>query len=201
MSQLPLDMGVLKDPVVCKRKSQSQSTTTAPTAAEGTSSKPATGLTAATVAKVSLSSPTWSDQTDIDLMPNQCHCGQAFADQVALKRHIKVVHKNEFWGCSSEWVWEDGTESHCPKVCKDKFVLCKHFQTQQQDCYLHYCPMDKCKWGTDEASMLPQHIRKIHKRKPASDVAAHAIICPKCKQQFAQQRKLNNHILICFTQD
>ena len=71
---------------------------------------------------------------------------------------------------------------------------------QHQDCYLHYCPMDKCNWGMDEVSTLPEHIRKVHKRKPASDVVAHAIICPKCKQQFAQQQKLNNHILICGTQ-
>ena len=165
VSQLPfpVDMGVLKDLVVRKRKSQSQSTTTAPTAAEGTSSKPATGPTAAKVAKVSLSSPTGSDQTDIDLMPNQCHCSQAFADQVTLKRHMKVVHKNEFWGCSSEWVWDDGIESHCPKVCKDKFVLWKHFWMQHQDRYLHYCPMDKCNGGRMRHQHSPNTLERYIK--------------------------------------
>ena len=53
-------------------------------------------------------------------------------------------------------------------------------------------------WGIN--APLPQHIRKVHKRKLASDVVAHTI-CPKSKQQFAQQRKSNNHILICGTQD
>ena len=86
-------------------------------------------------------------------------------------------------------------------MCKDKFALWKHFRTQHQDRYLHYCTVKDCKWGTDEISTLPQHIRKVHKRKLASDVAVHALVCPKCKQHFVQKHKLNNHILICGTQD
>ena len=78
--------------------------------------------------------------------------------------------------------------------CKDKFSLWKHFRTQHQDRYLHYCAV-KDKWDMDEISTLPQHIRKVHKRKPASDVAVHALVCPKCKQHFAQKHKLDNHIL------
>ena len=172
VSQLPfpVDTGVLKEPVVCKRKSAT-ATATQETSSQKSSQPATTGPTAAKVAKVSLSSPIGSDRTDIELMPNQCHCGEAYADNVALKRHIKVVHKNDYWACSGEWVWDDGTESQCPKVCKDKFALWKHFRTQHQDRYLHYCTVKDCKWGTDEISTLPQHIRKVHKRKPASDVA------------------------------
>ena len=131
VSQLPfpVDTGVLKELVVCKRKS---ATTT--TDAQGTSSQPSsqsatTGPTAVKIAKVSLSSPIGSDQTDIELMVNQCHCSKAYADDVALKRHIKVVHKNDYWACSGDWVWDDRTESRCPQVCKDKFALWKHFRT------------------------------------------------------------------------
>ena len=29
----------------------------------------------------------------------------------------------------------------------------------------------------------------------------HALVCPKCKQNFAQKQKMNNHILICGTDD
>ena len=198
VSQLPfpVDTGVLKDQVIHKRKA----TATATTAAQqpGTSSQPATGPTPAKVVKVS---PIGSDCTDIELMPNQCHCRQAFNNQADLKRHVKVVHRNDYWGCLGEWVWDDGTESHCPKVCKDKFALWKHFRTQHQDYYLHYCPVDSYNWGTDEASMLLQHIKKVHKRKPVADVVVHQLICPKCKQQFGQQHKLRNHVLICGTQD
>ena len=120
VSQLPfpVNTGVLKDPVTCKRKATA--TTTTVSQQPGTSSQPATGPTPAKVANVSLIG---SDHTDIDFMPNQCHCGQAFDSQADVKRHVKVVHRNEYWGCSGEWVWDDGTESHCPKVCKDKFVL------------------------------------------------------------------------------
>ena len=73
VSQLPfpVDTGVLKDPVVHKRKS----TTTTTTAAQGTSSQPSTGPTPAKVANVC---PIGSEWRDIDLMANQCHCGQAF---------------------------------------------------------------------------------------------------------------------------
>ena len=129
VSQLtfPVDTGVLKEPVVCKRKS---ATTT--TAAQGKLSQPSsqpatTGPTAAKVAKVSLSSPIGLDWTDIEFMANQCHCGKAYADDMALKRHIKVVHKNDYWACSGDWVWDDRTESRCPQVCKDKFAFWKHF--------------------------------------------------------------------------
>ena len=177
----------MKEPVVCKRKSATTTTDTQETSAQPSSQPATTGPTAAKVAKVSLSSPIGSDWTDIELMVNQCHCGEAYADDMALKRHIKVVHKNDYWACSGEWVWDDGTESRCPQVCKDKFALWKHFCTQHQDRYLHYCPVKDCKWGMDEISTLPQHIRKVHKRKPASDVAAHALVCPKCKQNFAQK--------------
>ena len=100
VSQLPfpVNSGVLKEPVVCKRKS---ATTT--TAAQGTSSQPATtGPTAVKVAKVSLSSPIGLDRTDIELMVNQCHCSEVYADDMALKRHIKVVHKNDYWECSGD---------------------------------------------------------------------------------------------------
>ena len=61
-------------------------------------------------------------------MEHQCHCGEAYADDIALKRHIKVVHRNNYWACSGEWVWDDGTESRCPQVCRDKFSLWKTFQ-------------------------------------------------------------------------
>ena len=202
VSQLPFpaDTGFLTEPVVRKRKSATTTTDTQEKSAKPSSQPATTGPTAAKVAKVSLSSPIGLDRTDIELMPNQCHCGEAYADDMALKRHIKVVHKN-YWACSGEWVWDDGTESQCPQVCKDKFALWKHFHTQHQDWYLHYCPVKDCKWGTDEISTLPQHIRKFHKRKPASDVAAHALVCLKCKQNFAQKHKMNNHILICETED
>ena len=203
VSQLPfpVDTGVLKELVVHKRKSATTTTDTQETSAQPSSQPATAGPTAVKVAKVSLSSPIGSDQTDIELMANQCHCGEAYADDMALKRHIKVVHKNDYWACSGEWVWDDRTESRCPQVCKDKFALWKHFRMQHQDRYLHYCPVKDCKWGTDEISTLPQHIRKVHKRKPASDVAAHALVCLKCKQNFAQKHKLNNHILICGTED
>ena len=197
----PVNTGVLTELVVRKRKSATTTTDTQEKLAQPSSQPATTGPTAAKVAKVSLSSPIGSDHTDIELMPNQCHCGEAYADDVALKRHIKVVHKNDYWACSGEWVWDNRTESWCPQVCKDKFALWKHFCTQHQDRYLHYCPVKDCKWGTDDISTLPQHIRKFHKRKPASDVVAHTLVCLKCKQNFAQKHKLNNHILICGTED
>ena len=98
VSQLPfpVDTGVLAEPVVCKRKSATTTTDTQEKSAQPSSQPAATGPTAAKVAKVSLSSPIGSDRTDIDLMPNQCHCGEAYADAMALKRHIKVVHKNDY---------------------------------------------------------------------------------------------------------
>ena len=45
-----------------------------------------------------ISSPIGSDRTDIELMVNQCHCGEAYADDMALKRHIK--HAQEI-GCGT----------------------------------------------------------------------------------------------------
>ena len=203
VSQLPfpVNTGVLAEPVVRKRKSATTTTDTQDKSAQPSLQPAATGPTAAKVAKVSVTSPIGSDRTDIDLMPNQCHCGEAYADAMALKRHIKVVHKNDYWACSGEWVSDDGTESRCPQVCKDKFALWKHFRTQHQDRYLHYYPVEGCKWGMDEISTLPQHVRKFHKRKPDSDVAMHALVCPKCKHNFAQKHKMNNHILICGTED
>ena len=80
ISQLPfpVDTGLVKEPVVCKRKS-----TTTTTAAQGTLSQAATtGPTAVKVAKASVSSPIGLDQTDIELMENQCHCGEAYSDDV-----------------------------------------------------------------------------------------------------------------------
>ena len=40
-------------------------------------------------------------------MEHQCHCGVAYDDDISLKRHIKVVHRNNYWACSGEWVWDD----------------------------------------------------------------------------------------------
>ena len=96
VSQLPfpVNTGVLKEPVVHKRKSAT-ATATQETSSQKSSQPATTGPTAAKVAKVSLSSLIRSDQTDIEFMPNQCHCGEAYADNMALKRHIKVVHKND----------------------------------------------------------------------------------------------------------
>ena len=160
VSQLPfsVDTGVVKEPIVRKRKataaqgSASKKATTGPT--PSTSEQQTTGPTAP-----SFTSPIGSDRTDIELMEHQCHCGMAFDDDIALKRHIKVVHRNNYWACSGEWVWDDGTESRCPQVCRDKFNLWKHFRTQHQDRYLHYCLVDSCNWGTDERTALPQHIQ------------------------------------------
>ena len=118
VSQLPfpVNTGVLKEPVVHKRKS-----TTTTTAAQGTSSQPSsqpatTGPTAAKVAKVSLSSLIGSDRTDIGLMANQCHCGEA----VCRWRGFKKAYQ----GCAQKWLlgmlrrlgvgWH-GTESWCPQ--------------------------------------------------------------------------------------
>ena len=111
VSQLPfpVDTGVLAELVVHKRKSATTTTDTQEKSAQPLLQPAATGPTAVKVAKVSVTSPIGSDRTDIDLMPNQCHCGEAYADAVALKRHIKVVHKNDYWACSGEWVWDDGT--------------------------------------------------------------------------------------------
>ena len=104
VSQLPfpVDTGVLAEPVVRKRKSATTTTDTQEKSAQPSSQPAATGPTAAKVAKVSVTSPIGSDRTDIDLMPNQCHCGEVYADAMALKRHIKVVHKNDYWACSGE---------------------------------------------------------------------------------------------------
>ena len=184
VSQLPfpVDTGVADEPIVRKRKataakgsgttgptpSTSQQPTTAATAS--TSQQPTTGPSAPT-----FTSPIGSDRTDIELMEHQCHCGEAYADDTALKRHIKVVHRNNFWACSGEWIGDDGSESKCPQVCRDKYSLWKHFHTQHQDCYLHYCPVDSCNWGTDEKTALPQHIQNIHKRKPVAEAASQQI--------------------------
>ena len=184
VSQLPfpVDTGVVDEPIVRKRKataakgsattgptaSTSQQAATGPTAS--TSQQPTTGATASTSQQPttgptapSFTSPIGSDSTDIELMEHQCHCGEAYADDIALKRHIKVVHRNNFWACSGEWIWDDGTESKCPQVCRDKYSLWKHFRTQHQDRYLYYCPVDSCNWGTDEKMALLQHIQNIHK--------------------------------------
>ena len=201
MSQLPfpVDTGVVEEPIVRKRKataaqgSASKKATTGPT--PSTSQQQTTGSTAP-----SFTSPIGSDRTDIELMEHQCHCGMAFDDDIALKRHIKVVHRNNYWACSGEWVWDDGTESRCPQVCRDKFNLWKHFRTHQ-DRYLHYCPVDSCNWGTDEKTALPQHIQNIHKRKPVADVAHQQIKCPKCNKPFSQKNKMRTHLLICGNQD
>ena len=162
VSQLPfpVDTGVVDEPIVRKRKATAAkgSATTGPT--PSTSQQPTTGPSAPT-----FTSPIGSDRTDIELMEHQCHCGEAYADDTALKRHIKVVHRNNFWACSGEWIWDDGSESKCPQVCHDKYSLWKHFSTQHQDRYLHYCLVDTCNWGTDEKTALPQHIQNIHKRK------------------------------------
>ena len=106
VSQLPfpVNTGVLKEPVVCQRKSATTTTDTQGISAQPSSQTATTGPTAVKVAKVSLSSLIGSDWTDIELMANQCHCGEVYADDVALKRHIKVVHKNDYWACSGEWV-------------------------------------------------------------------------------------------------
>ena len=170
--------------------STSQQPTAGPTAS--TSQQPTTGPTAP-----SFTSPIGLDRTDIELMEHQCHCREAYANDIALKRHTKVVHRNNYWACSGEWVWDDGTESCCPQVCRDKFSLWKHFRTQHQDRYLHYCPVDSCNWGTDERTALPQHIQNIHKRKPVADVASQQIKCPKCKRSFSQKNKMRTHSLIC----
>ena len=135
----PVDTGVVEEPIVRKRKataaqgSASKKATTGPTAS--TSQQPTTGPTASTSEQQttgpnapSFTSPIGSDRTDIELMEHQCHCGEAYTDNIALKRHIKVVHRNNYWACSGEWVWDDGTESHCPQVCRDKFALWKHFR-------------------------------------------------------------------------
>ena len=202
VSQLPfpVDTGVVQEPIVRKRKataaqpSASKKARTETTAS--TSAEPTTGPSAP-----SFTSPIGSDRTDIELMEHQCHCGEAYDDDIALKRHIKVVHRNNYWPCSGEWVWDDGTESRCPKVCKDKYALWKHFRTQHQNRYLHYCPVDTCNWGTDEITTLPQHVQNIHKRKPVAEVASQQIKCPNCKKPFSQKGKMRKHLLICGNQD
>ena len=86
VSQLPflVDTGVVEEPIVRKRKataaqgSASQQATTGPTAS--TSQQATTGPTAPSV-----TSPIGSDRTDIELMEHQCHCGEAYADDIALK--------------------------------------------------------------------------------------------------------------------
>ena len=109
VSQLrfPVDTGVVEEPIVRKRKataaqgSASKKATTGPTAS--TSQQPTTGPTASTSQQPttgptapSFTSPIGSDRTDIELMEHQCHCGEAYADDIALKRHIKVVHRNNY---------------------------------------------------------------------------------------------------------
>ena len=124
VSQLPfpVNTGVLKEPVVRKRKSATTTTDTQGTSSQPSSQPATTGPTAAKVAKVSLSSPIGSDWTDIELMVNQCHRGEAYSDDVALKRHIKVVHKNDYWACSGDWMWDDGTESRFHKCAKTNLL-------------------------------------------------------------------------------
>ena len=87
VSQLPfpVNTGVFAEPVVCKRKSATTTTDTQEKSAQPLAQPAATGPTAAKVAKVSVTSPIGLDRTDIDLLPNQCHCGEAYADAVALK--------------------------------------------------------------------------------------------------------------------
>ena len=88
VSQLPfpVDTGVVEEPIVRKRKataaqgSASKKATTGPT--PSTSQQQTTGPTAP-----SFTSPIGSDRTDIELMEHQCHCGMAFDDDIALKRH------------------------------------------------------------------------------------------------------------------
>ena len=198
VSQLPfpVDTGVVEEPIVRKRKATAAQGSASQQPTASTSQQGTSGPTAP-----SLTSPIRSDRTDIKLMEHQCHCGEAYADDIALKRYIKVVHRNNYWACSGEWVWDDGTESCCPQVCRDKYSLWKHFRTQHQDRYLHYCPVETCKWGTDEKTAVPQHLQNIHKQKPVAAVASHQIKRPKCKKPFSQKNKMRTHLLICGTQD
>ena len=134
------------------------------------------------------------------LMPFQCHCGSVFNNNRELHRHITVAHKNEYWNCRGEWIWDDGSETPCPTICADRFTLWKHFRSLHQDRYLYYCDVAGCKYGNDEQTQIPKHKLQEHAKKP-SDTETHKVLkCSVCSKVFGQHSKLTQHTQICGSQ-
>ena len=103
----PLETGT-PETVLHKRKSpRAETVTTATTSKEKTTStgQPAQGEEEQP-AKKQKGSANGSGRTDVILMPFQCHCGSVFNNNRELHRHITVAHKNEYWNCSGEWIWD-----------------------------------------------------------------------------------------------
>ena len=98
-----------------------------------------------------------SDRRDTVMMPKQCHCGKVFESDNNLKRHIGILHKNDYWQCSGDMFFEDGSTEHCGHIAVDRFALWKHYRSIHQGRYLYYCDVPSCNYGTDEQTEIPKH--------------------------------------------
>ena len=136
-----------------------------------------------------------SDRRDTVMMPKQCHCGKVFESDNNLKRHIGILHKNDYWQCSGDMFFDDGSTEHCGHIAVDRFALWKHYRSIHQGRYLYYCDVPGCNYGTDEQTEIPKHKLDKHNKQPKKDDPA--IICQNCKKVFGQKGRYKLHIQIC----
>ena len=194
----PLETGA-PETVLCKRKSPwAETVTMATTSKETTTStgQPAQGEEEQP-AKKQKGSANGSGRTDVILMPFECHCGSVFNNNREFCRHITVAHKNEYWNCSGEWIWDDGSETPCPTICADHFTLWKHFRSLHQDRYLYYCDVAGCKYGNDKQTQIPKHKLQEHAKKSSDTETLKVLKCSVCLKVFGQCSKLTQHAQIC----
>ena len=136
-----------------------------------------------------------SDRHDTVMMPKQCHCGKVFESDNNLKCHIGILHKNDYWQCSGDMFFDDGSTEHCGHIAVDRFALWKHYRSIHQGRYLYYSDVPSSNYGTDEQTEIPKHKLDKHNKQPKKDDPA--IICQNCKKVFGQKGRYKLHIQIC----
>ena len=130
-----------------------------------------------------------SDRCDTVMMPKQCHCGKVFESDNNLKRHIGILHKNDYWQCSGDMFFDDGSTEHCRHIAVDRFALWRHYRSIHQGRYFYYCDVQGCNYGVDEETEIPKHKLEKHNKQPKKDDPA--IICQNCKKVLDKRPGIN----------
>ena len=106
-------------------------------------------------------------------------CPSSFDYKDSLKKHLKTVHKIDFF---------------CNQCCEhftSKTLLETHYKDQHLKKGQKMFPCDRCDKILTRQTLLKKHIQVVHEK------LAEKFECDTCKKQFATSKGHQNHIPVC----